>query len=125
MNAQVFLLFFDATLTVLAGTLVAIVYAGRKLKALGCRTLPGLFRNRFRRRAVTTVATRIMIVGLPACWPVSGTKSRPLTFRISQSAATIAAVLARENWCARLEWRMRRVQPVMGALVLLAVSIHG
>ena len=46
------------------GTVLAVVYVGRKLKALGCRTLPDFFRNRFRSRAVTTVATLIMIVGL-------------------------------------------------------------
>lgn len=46
------------------GTLLAVVYIGRRLKSLGCRTLPDFFRNRFRSRAVTTVATVVMIIGL-------------------------------------------------------------
>jgi sodium/pantothenate symporter len=46
------------------GTLLAVVYVGRKLKALGCRTLPDFFERRFRSRLVTTTATIIMIIGL-------------------------------------------------------------
>ena len=46
------------------GTLLAVVYVGRKLKALGCRTLPDFFERRFQSRLVTTTATIIMIVGL-------------------------------------------------------------
>jgi sodium/pantothenate symporter len=46
------------------GTLLAVVYVGRKMKALGCRTMPDFFRDRFGSRAVTAIATLIMIVGL-------------------------------------------------------------
>ena len=46
------------------GTLLAVIYVGRKLKALGWRTLPDFFRKRFNNRMVTTLATLIMIVGL-------------------------------------------------------------
>ena len=46
------------------GTLLAVLYVGRKLKALGCRTLPDFFRSRFDNRIVTTLAAVIMIVGL-------------------------------------------------------------
>ncbi|TCJ15089.1 hypothetical protein E0L93_13615 [Rubrobacter taiwanensis] len=46
------------------GTLLAVVYVGRRMKALGCRTMPDFFQNRFKNRAVTAVASLIMIVGL-------------------------------------------------------------
>jgi len=46
------------------GTLLAVVYVGRKLKALGCRTMPDFFQARFQNRAVTVLATLVMIVGL-------------------------------------------------------------
>lgn len=46
------------------GTLLAVVYVGRRMKALGCRTMPDFFQNRFQNRAVTAVASLIMIVGL-------------------------------------------------------------
>ena len=46
------------------GTLLAVLYVGRKMKALGCRTMPDFFRSRFDNRAVTAVATLIMIIGL-------------------------------------------------------------
>ncbi len=46
------------------GTLLAVVYVGRRLKALGCRTMPDFFRDRFDNNVVTTVASLIMIVGL-------------------------------------------------------------
>lgn len=46
------------------GTLLAVVYVGRRMKALGCRTMPDFFQNRFQNWAVTAVASLIMIVGL-------------------------------------------------------------
>jgi sodium/pantothenate symporter len=46
------------------GTLLAVVYVGRRMKALGCRTMPDFFKARFDNTAVTVVATVIMIVGL-------------------------------------------------------------
>lgn len=46
------------------GTILAVLYVGRKLKALGCRTMPDFFRDRFQSKAVTVTATIIMIVGL-------------------------------------------------------------
>ncbi|MAA88422.1 MAG: sodium:solute symporter [Haliea sp.] len=46
------------------GTLLAVVYIGRKLKSLGCRTLPDFFERRFQSPLVTTTATIIMIIGL-------------------------------------------------------------
>jgi sodium/pantothenate symporter len=46
------------------GTLLAVIYVGRKMKALGCRTMPDFFEARFRSKTVTVVATIIMIVGL-------------------------------------------------------------
>jgi sodium/pantothenate symporter len=46
------------------GTLLAVVYVGRRMKALGCRTMPDFFKARFENTAVTVVATLIMIVGL-------------------------------------------------------------
>ncbi len=46
------------------GTLLAVVYVGRKLKALECRTLPDFFQRRFNSPLVTVTATLIMIVGL-------------------------------------------------------------
>lgn len=46
------------------GTLLAVVYVGRRMKALGCRTMPDFFQWRFQNRLVTAVASMIMIVGL-------------------------------------------------------------
>ncbi len=46
------------------GTLFAVVYIGRRFKAIGCRTMPDFFRDRFNNKAVTIVSTIIMIVGL-------------------------------------------------------------
>ena len=46
------------------GTLLAVVYVGRRMKALGCRTMPDFFRDRFGNKVVTTAASLIMIVGL-------------------------------------------------------------
>jgi sodium/pantothenate symporter len=46
------------------GTLLAVVYIGRRMKALGCRTMPDFFRDRFGNKVVTTVASLIMIVSL-------------------------------------------------------------
>lgn len=46
------------------GTLLAVVYVGRRMKALGCRTLPDFFKRRFESPLVTVTATIIMIVGL-------------------------------------------------------------
>ena len=46
------------------GTLLAIIYVGRKMKSLGCKTMPDFFRERFNNRAVTSIATVIMIIGL-------------------------------------------------------------
>lgn len=46
------------------GTMLAVLYVGRKLKALGCHTMPDFFRDRFQNKAVTITATIIMIVGL-------------------------------------------------------------
>lgn len=46
------------------GTLLAVVYIGRRFKSIGCRTMPDFFRDRFNNKAVTIVATIIMIIGL-------------------------------------------------------------
>ena len=46
------------------GVMLAVVYVGRKLRALECKTMPDFFRNRFQNTAVTTIATVIMIIGL-------------------------------------------------------------
>ncbi|WP_242155686.1 sodium:solute symporter family protein [Aestuariivivens sediminis] len=46
------------------GTLLAIIYVGRNMKALGCKTMPDFFRERFRNKTVTSLATIIMIIGL-------------------------------------------------------------
>lgn len=46
------------------GTLLAVVYVGRRFKAIGCRTMPDFFRDRFGNPWVTIIATLIMIVGL-------------------------------------------------------------
>lgn len=48
------------------GTLFAVIYVGRKMKALECQTLPEFFEKRFRNKTVTVIATAIMIVGLLA-----------------------------------------------------------
>jgi sodium/pantothenate symporter len=46
------------------GTLLAVIYVGRRFKSFGCRTMPDFFRDRFNNIWVTVVATLIMIVGL-------------------------------------------------------------
>ncbi len=46
------------------GTLLAVVYIGRKMRALECRTLPDFFHRRFGSPVVTALATVIMIIGL-------------------------------------------------------------
>lgn len=46
------------------GTLIAVVYIGRKLKALGCTTMPDFFEMRFKNKKVSIIALVIMIVGL-------------------------------------------------------------
>ncbi|GGK35407.1 osmoregulated proline transporter OpuE [Caldalkalibacillus thermarum] len=46
------------------GTLLAVIYVGRKMKALGCRTMPDFFEQRFKNKAVSTIAVIIMIIGL-------------------------------------------------------------
>lgn len=46
------------------GTMLGVLYVGRRMKALGYRTMPDFFQSRFQNRAVTAVASLIMIVGL-------------------------------------------------------------
>lgn len=46
------------------GTLLAVVYIGRKMKALGCQTMPDFFEMRFKNRTVSVIAIIIMIIGL-------------------------------------------------------------
>ena len=46
------------------GTLIAVIYIGRKMKALGCQTMPDFFEKRFKNKTVSTIAVIIMIVGL-------------------------------------------------------------
>src|SRR5699024_2949393 len=46
------------------GTLLAVVYVGRRMKALGCKTMPDFFDKRFKNSVVSVIATIIMIVGL-------------------------------------------------------------
>ncbi|ASF38872.1 sodium:solute symporter [Halobacillus halophilus] len=46
------------------GTLIAVVYMGRKMKALGCKTMPDFFDKRFNSKWVSIIAIIIMIVGL-------------------------------------------------------------
>ena len=46
------------------GTLLAVVYVGRRMKAIGCKTMPDFFEKRFNHKWVSTVAILIMIVGL-------------------------------------------------------------
>ncbi|TGB02464.1 sodium:solute symporter family protein [Halobacillus salinus] len=46
------------------GTLIAVVYIGRKMKALDCKTMPDFFEKRFKSRTVSIIAVLIMIVGL-------------------------------------------------------------
>lgn len=46
------------------GTLLAVVYIGRKMKALDCTTMPDFFEKRFKSKWVSVVATIIMIIGL-------------------------------------------------------------
>ncbi|UOQ44276.1 sodium:solute symporter family protein [Halobacillus salinarum] len=46
------------------GTLIAVVYIGRKMKALDCKTMPDFFDKRFKNKTVSVIAVLIMIVGL-------------------------------------------------------------
>lgn len=46
------------------GTLLAVVYVGRKMKALKCKTMPDFFDKRFNSKWVSIIAIIIMIVGL-------------------------------------------------------------
>ncbi|SDZ78717.1 sodium/pantothenate symporter [Thalassobacillus cyri] len=46
------------------GTLLAVVYVGRKMKALNCKTMPDFFDKRFNNKWVSIIAILIMIVGL-------------------------------------------------------------
>ncbi|MBY7144424.1 sodium:solute symporter family protein [Virgibacillus sp. NKC19-3] len=46
------------------GTLLAVIYVGRKMKALGVKTMPDYFEKRFDNKWVSVVATLIMIIGL-------------------------------------------------------------
>ena len=46
------------------GTLFAVIYIGRKMKALNCSTIPDFFEQRFKNKWVSVVATIIMIIGL-------------------------------------------------------------
>ncbi|PYZ97185.1 sodium:solute symporter [Alteribacter lacisalsi] len=46
------------------GTLIAVIYIGRKMKALGCKTMPDFFEKRFKNKTVSIIALIIMIVGL-------------------------------------------------------------
>lgn len=46
------------------GTLLAVIYVGRKLKALNCQTMPDFFEKRFQNKWVSVIAIVIMIIGL-------------------------------------------------------------
>ncbi|WP_026702630.1 sodium:solute symporter family protein [Salibacterium aidingense] len=46
------------------GTLLAVIYIGRKMKALGCHTMPDFFEKRFNNKKVSIIALIIMIIGL-------------------------------------------------------------
>src|SRR5699024_10879674 len=46
------------------GTLLAVVYVGRRMKAYGTVTMPDYFENRFNSKWVSAIAIIIMIVGL-------------------------------------------------------------
>ena len=46
------------------GTLLAVVYVGRKMKAYGSTTMPDFFDKRFKNKWVSVIAIIIMIVGL-------------------------------------------------------------
>lgn len=46
------------------GTLLAVVYVGRKMKAYGCTTMPDFFDKRFKNKWVSIIAIIIMIIGL-------------------------------------------------------------
>lgn len=46
------------------GTLFAVIYVGRKMKALDCKTMPDYFDKRFNNDAVSIIAIIIMIIGL-------------------------------------------------------------
>lgn len=46
------------------GTLIAVVYIGRKLKAMGCRTMMDFFDYRFNNKWVSVIALILMVVGL-------------------------------------------------------------
>ncbi|PSL42942.1 sodium/pantothenate symporter [Salsuginibacillus halophilus] len=46
------------------GTLIAVIYIGRKMKALDCKTMPDFFEKRFNNKTVSIIALIIMIIGL-------------------------------------------------------------
>jgi sodium/pantothenate symporter len=46
------------------GTLIAVIYIGRKMKALDCKTMPDFFEKRFKNNTVSIIALIIMIIGL-------------------------------------------------------------
>ncbi|KAB7707193.1 sodium:solute symporter family protein [Bacillus aerolatus] len=46
------------------GTLFAVIYVGRKMKSLGCQTIPDFFEKRFNNKWVTIIAVSIMIIAL-------------------------------------------------------------
>lgn len=46
------------------GTLIAVIYVGRKMKSLNCQTIPEFFEKRFNNKWVTVIAVCIMIVAL-------------------------------------------------------------
>lgn len=46
------------------GTLLAVVYVGRKMKAYGSTTMPDFFDKRFKNKWVSVIAIIIMIIGL-------------------------------------------------------------
>jgi sodium/pantothenate symporter len=46
------------------GTLLAVIYIGRKMKALGCKTMPDFFEKRFKNKSVSIISLIIMIIGL-------------------------------------------------------------
>ena len=46
------------------GVLISVLFIGRKMRAMGLETVPAFFENRFKSKAVSTIATIIMIIGL-------------------------------------------------------------
>ncbi|MFB5663379.1 sodium:solute symporter family protein [Alteribacillus sp. HJP-4] len=46
------------------GTLLAVIYIGRKMRAFGCHTMPDFFEMRFKNKTVSIIALIIMIIGL-------------------------------------------------------------